>query len=112
MKISYNIYEDNGGGVHMIVNTDGERHVFVGLENDAEPGIVMDMINQLKENPNAWKMWDGWDGELSEASLADEIAENDYLIAWGESGSVEMIDCDRMGFAGRHALGLSEPGEE
>lgn len=112
MKPSYHIYEDNGGGVHMIVTADGSRHVFTHLEYDPEPGIVIDMIRQLKDDPSAWETWDGWEGEVPEEDLADEIEENDALIAWGEGGTIETEDFDDIGFAGRHALALSEPEEE
>ena len=112
MKISYSVYEDNGGGVHMIVNSNGERHVFTGLEYVPEPGIVIEMVEQLHENHDAWKMWDGWEGEEPEEDVIAYIEENDDEIAWGEDGSLKTVDYYRAGYAGRTALNLKEDPED
>lgn len=112
--MEYRVYENNGGGVSMIVNdAQGIDHLFVGLEMalnyNGGDGSVREMIAELRHNPAAWKFWDGWDDDaIPEADAISEIIDRDTLIAWGD-GELDMrLRYNRIGINGRALLGLTE----
>jgi len=110
--IAYRVHEDNGGGVHMIVtDSDGIRHLFASLEQGAEIGLLRDMIGQLRDDPDAWTLWDGWeDDEISEADAIAEIEEQDDLIAWSGEDGEDHFDLGAIGASGRYLLGIGGEG--
>ena len=107
-NISYAVYEDNGGGVHMIItDTDGSKHLFAGLQlYSGGRGLLQGMIDELRDDPSVWTLWDGWDAdEGSEDNAIDHIIEHDALIAWSDGGE-DHIDRDAMEEAGHFLLGV------
>lgn len=128
----FEVYEDNGGGIHMaILEENGDAiAIFSGFEC-GEKGILLDAINQLGEDEDAWK---GWDGDTVEAANADggkpeydeeynvvgyepytieevynEIEENDDLISEEDFDGICTLYVNKMGAAGGHVFNLPDP---
>ena len=106
------IYEDNGGGLHLcILDESGDCIAIYGnWEYMEEPGILLDAVDQLKDDPDAYLSWDGNeleyidDEDLTVEKLYNELEYRD-LIAWtDEAGELQTIARDRMGAAGSKAL--------
>lgn len=112
MKKNLEIYEDNGGGIHLCI-LDGSEciAVFGDWQHVGEPGILIDACNQMRIDPDAYLSWDGDEcgDDLAAADLYLEISEVDDLIAWiDEAGELQTEEWDKIGYAGRKALGLKE----
>ena len=109
-NIRYEVYEDNGGGVHMFV-LDGERTVgaYTNLEYPwTGKATVRDMIEQLNADPDAWMLWEPSDlpeGIDSADDLRSEIEESDEMVAWGCAGGIINLDRHAMGHNARVLLG-------
>lgn len=128
----FEVYENNGGGI-LLYLFDGEdvKRVFEGWECGNE-GILLDAINQLAEDPDAWKCWDGdlverlggryvvddYD-ECSGAVIAEhfepyavvelyqaDIGSSD-LIAAGRFGAFTCY-LERMGASGKFVFGIDD----
>lgn len=72
----FEVYENNGGCLTMVILEESAPvAMFYGWETGAK-GSLIDAINQLEENEEAYKSWDG---------DALEIANENYLTAYGEA---------------------------
>ena len=78
----FEAYENGGGGI-LLYLFDGEevKKVFEGWEC-GEKGGLLNAINQLVEDPDAWESWDGDLIErLGGRYVIDEIDESGNIIA-------------------------------
>ena len=78
----FEVYENGGGGI-LLYLFDGEevKKVFEGWEC-GEKGGLLNAINQLVEDPDAWESWDGDLIErLGGRYMIDEIDESGNIIA-------------------------------
>ena len=78
----FEVYENNGGGI-LLYLFEGEevKKVFEGWEC-GEKGGLLNAINQLVEDPDAWESWDGDLVErLGGRYVIDEIDESGNIIA-------------------------------
>ena len=128
----FRVYENGGGGI-LLYLFDGEevKKVFEGWEC-GEKGGLLDALNQLAKDPDAWKDWDGdlverLEGryvvdevdESTGAVIADhfepytaeelhqEDAENSDLIAAGRFGAFTCY-LDNMGASGYFVFGIDD----
>ena len=77
----FEVYENNGGGILLyLFDDDGAKKVFEGWEC-GEKGGLLNAINQLVEDPDAWESWDGDLIErLGGRYVIDEIDESGNII--------------------------------
>ena len=128
----FEVYENGGGGI-LLYLFEGEevKKVFEGWECGQKGGLL-NAINQLVENPDAWKDWDGdlverlggryvvdevdeWTGAViadhfepyTVEDVYQEDAENSDLIAEGELPEI-VTYADNMGAAGRFVFGIDD----
>lgn len=129
----FEVYENNGGGI-LIYLFDGEevKKVFEGWEC-GEKGCLLNAINQLVEDPDAWESWDGdiverldlgryvvdevdeWTGAIiadhfepyTVEDVYQEDTENSDLIAAGRFGAFTCY-LERMGASGRFVFGIDD----
>ena len=128
----FEVYENGGGGILLYLFDDEEvKKVFEGWEC-GEKGGLLNAINQLVEDPDAWKDWDGdlvellegryvVDGvdELTGAVIADhfqpftveelhqEDVDNSDLIAEGEFAEFTVY-MRNMGASGHFVFGIDD----
>jgi len=78
----FEVYENGGGGILLYLFDDEEvKKVFEGWEC-GEKGGLLNAINQLVEDPDAWESWDGDLIErLGGRYVIDEIDESGNIIA-------------------------------
>ena len=78
----FEVYENGGGGILLYLFDDEEvKKVFEGWEC-GEKGGLLNAINQLVEDPDAWESWDGDLIErLGGRYMIDEIDESGNIIA-------------------------------
>ncbi len=118
---NYKVYEDNGGGVSMVIrDAKGGAHLFTNLELALNgrygEGSVRDMIAALRADEHAWRDWDGYDplpGDWTEDEMIDDLEGSDYvdLIAWSDGDQDMRADYRKIGMAGRALLGLTDEDE-
>lgn len=128
----FEAYENGGGGI-LLYLFDGEevKKVFEGWEC-GEKGGLLDALNQLAKDPDAWKDWDGdlverlegryvvdevdeWTGAViadhyepyTAEELHQEDAENSDLIAAGRFGAFTCY-LDNMGASGHFVFGIDD----
>ena len=128
----FEVYENGGGGI-LLYLFDGEeaKKVFEGWEC-GEKGGLLNAINQLAEDPDAWESWDGdlverlegryvvdevdeWTGEvISEhfepytvEELYQEDVDNSDLIAEGEFAEFTVY-MRNMGASGHFVFGIDD----
>lgn len=128
----FEVYENNGGAI-LLYLFDGEevKKVFEGWEC-GENGGLLDAINQLVVDPDAWKDWDGdlverlggryvsddydeWSGAViaehfepyTVEELYQEDVDNSDLIAEGELPEI-VTYTDNMGAAGHFVFGIDD----
>lgn len=128
----FEVYENNGGGI-LLYLFDGEdvKKVFEGWEYGEEGGLL-NAINQLVENPDAWECWEGdlverlggryvtddydeWSGaviaEHFEPYTVEELYQKDVvgsdLIAAGHFGAFTCY-LERMGASGHFVFGIDD----
>ena len=93
---TYEAYEDNGGGLHLVILQNGEcTHYFTNFEYN--PGSLKQAIADLKNGSNP-DTWDGaWENpqklydDIANDCTADLIADNDgiYLERMGGSACLD-----------------------
>lgn len=78
----FEVYENNGGGILLyLFDDDGAKKVFEGWEC-GEKGGLLNAINQLVEDPDAWESWDvDLIERLGGRYVIDEIDESGNIIA-------------------------------
>ena len=128
----FEVYENGGGGI-LLYLFDGEevKKVFEGWEC-GEKGGLLNAINQLVEDPDAWESWDGdlverlegryvvdevdeWTGAvISEhfepytvEELNQEDVDNSDLIAEGEFAEFTVY-MRNMGASGHFVFGIDD----
>ena len=128
----FEVYENGGGGI-LLYLFDGEevKKVFEGWEC-GEKGGLLNAINQLVEDPDAWESWDGdlverlegryvvdevdeWTGAvISEhfepytvEELYQEDVDNSDLIAEGEFAEFTVY-MRNMGASGHFVFGIDD----
>lgn len=120
MSYSYEIYENNGGALTLVV-LDGDTPValFENWEYHDTPGALVNAMAELAADPTAWR---GWDGDMAEriasewpyrgeaepptvAELYDEIRANDDPILLRDGS---LTDPERWGYAARKAMNIGE----
>ena len=128
----FEAYENGGGGI-LLYLFEGEevKKVFEGWEC-GEKGGLLDALNQLAKDPDAWKDWDGdlverlggryvvdevdeWTGAViaehfkpyTAEELHQEDAENSDLIAAGRFGAFTCY-LDNMGASGHFVFGIDD----
>lgn len=129
----FEVYEDNGGGINLaILNDEGKAvALFTGFEF-GEKGILLDAIQQLEENEDAYKSWEGdlleianrdgglpvyyddgeFTGEYNPFTLETLyciLQDNDDLIADGDFSGICTLYTSKMGAAGNHVFNLPDP---
>lgn len=113
MTPNYEIYEDNGGGVYMVILDEDNSPIKIfenwELQN---AGCLLDAFNQLKSDPEAWKFWEGDLMENLAASAPEETIEHIYenlgsMVAWsGEDGEMVISPHQTMGFNASFCLAI------
>ena len=120
MSYSYEIYENNGGALTLVV-LDGDTAValFENWEYQDTPGALVNARAELAADPTAWRCWDGdmtervasewpYRGEAEPptvAELYDEIRANDDPILLRDGS---LTDPERWGYAARKAMNIGE----
>ena len=120
MSYSYEIYENNGGALTLVV-LDGDTAValFENWEYHDTPGALVNALAELAADPTAWRCWDGdmaeriasgwpYHGEADPptvAELYDEIRANDDPILLRDGS---LTDPERWGYAARKAMNIGE----
>lgn len=120
MSYSYEIYENNGGALTLVV-LDGNTAValFENWEYHDTPGALVNALAELAADPTAWRCWDGdmaeriasewpYRGEAEPptvAELYDEIRANDDPILLRDGS---LTDPERWGYAARKAMNIGE----
>lgn len=120
MSYSYEIYENNGGALTLVV-LDGDTAValFENWEYHDTPGALVNALAELAADPTAWRCWDGdmaeriasewpYRGEAEPptvAELYDEIRANDDPILLRDGS---LTDPERWGYAARKAMNIGE----
>ena len=128
----FEAYENGGGGILLYLFDDEEvKKVFEGWEC-GEKGGLLNAINQLAEDPDAWESWDGdlverlegryvvdevdeWTGAvISEhfepytvEELYQEDVDNSDLIAEGEFAEFTVY-MRNMGASGHFVFGIDD----
>lgn len=119
----YWVYEDNGGGVHMIIrDTASNAHLFPSLEMalncEYGKGYLRELIDALHADHDCWEHWDGYDplpNEPTEAEIICEIEDTDGydLIAWNDTDDGhDRVDMECIGANGKALLGITDEDEE
>ena len=77
----FEVYENNGGGILLyLFDDDGAKKVFEGWEC-GEKGGLLNAINQLVEDSDAWESWDGDLIErLGGRYVIDEVDEESGMV--------------------------------
>lgn len=104
--VTANAYENNGGGLTLVVRNANGVHAYTGLEYPQNPGILWDMLTQLIRDPMFNDDWD--EDESLSADDVQSIMDGDDLIAELDRNGDLHLYIDRMGAAGRVALNLPE----
>lgn len=116
MSMTWEAYEDNGGGLYLVVLEDA--HPVRILENwEYGPrGELANAVRQLADEPDAYKSWDGdlvkrLDDDAERYGMQIETIESLYrnLVAgrWNELiADSDGVYTVRMGAAGHHAFDM------
>lgn len=117
----YLVYEDNGGGVHMIIrDTENNAHLFPSLEMTLNceygKGFLRELIAALHADPDCWEHWDGYEDKAlpddpPEAEIIGEIENMDGydLIAWNDPhDGDDRVDMECIGANGKALLGITD----
>lgn len=128
----FEAYENSSGGILLYLFDDEDvKKVFEGWEC-GEKGGLLNAINQLAEDPDAWKSWDGdlvervgghyivdevdeWSGMVVEEHFqpytADDFYQGDVdesdLIAFGHFGAFTLY-VNEMGASGQFVFGIDD----
>jgi hypothetical protein len=105
-KLSYQVIEDNAGGLHLAV-FDGNECVYYASGLEYLPvADVQEMLQALRDGTNP--VDDGWESDLPDGytpqRLYDELTSYEY--GWTIIADETSIYPNRMGAAGRTAFGL------
>ena len=105
-KLSYQIIEDNGGGLHLAVFDEHDQCIYYasGLEYQ-DPTDVQDNLAALRAGDDPR---DGWEVNLPDGytpqQLYDELTSYEY--GWEIIADESATYPERMGAAGQRAFGL------
>lgn len=86
MKYTYELYEDNAGGLHLAVLDDAGNCIYYLADNDRE--LVMDTLADLKAGGDP--IADGWEG--GEEDPAACYAEINEAVALRNGSAWELDD--------------------
>lgn len=112
-KMTWEVYEDNGGGLYMVILKDGNLvRIFENWEYGPK-GVLVDAVKQLADEPTAYE---GWDGDIADDYDTDtwvpgETVKNLYCeLTDIQRCNTLIADNDgiyfaRMGAAGHRAFG-------
>jgi hypothetical protein len=105
-KLSYQVLEDNGGGLHLAVFSGDECIYYAsGLEH-LPVADVQEMLQALRDG--AHPVDDGWESDLPDGytpqQLYDELTSYEY--GWEIIADDAGVYPERMGAAGRMVFGL------
>ncbi len=107
-KLSYQVIEDNGGGLHLAV-FDGDECIYYasGLEH-LPVADVQEMLQALRDG--AHPVDDGWESDLPDGYTPQWLydALTSYKYGWAIIADETSIYPHRMGVAGRMAFGLAD----
>lgn len=111
-RITYSIYEDNAGGLHMtIYNETAYSAHLLGICQSILPNDIRTSIDELDE----WETWEGLvPDEEKEKYLNDLASKTNRIVDFAITleGTELAIYWGRMGNAGRQALAYLDEEEE
>ena len=127
MKYDLEVWEDNGGGVYLVIlEDDVPQKIFMNWEYQ-DKGTLQSAMDLIAENPDDWMGWDGdhvdWLNDVNHYSEDDpdryttQGVYDDFLESWeNDNGMVPVVVngryyTDRMGDDALDALGIEEEGE-
>lgn len=111
----WDVYENNGGYLFLTVMDDDYRPIKILEGWEYTSGSLADAIEQLKDDSDAWKFWDGdlmerlndLGVEITLEQLRKEtVIKPSIAICWGHNGKAQYQDPSLMGYAARSALNL------
>ncbi len=105
-KFSYQVIEDNGGGLTLAVMDEQDKVVYLhsGYEYHTEPGQLLADIESLKTGDNPATDWEG--NEDDPQGMYDNITSYEY--GWKIVSDNDGIYPERMGAAARHEFGITD----
>ncbi len=81
-KMTWEVYEDNGGGLYMVILKDGNPvRIFENWEYGPK-GVLADAVKQLADDPTAYEGWDG------------DIADDYDIDTWVPGETVKNLYCE------------------
>lgn len=102
--LTYQIFEDNAGGLHMLIYSEGvEKASLIGACLSIRPDDIKACIDDLED----WTSWEGLVGVAENEAGLDQIRESCALV---EETRVESLGCvrvthwSRMGEAAKQAF--------
>lgn len=115
-EISYEVFEDNGGGVHMAILKNDEfaamvLHLEEACNHTDGYGLIDVLLDELEEDPTCWE--DEWgnvyepinDDDPDPIDVYNECVAKDNVVAWGTP--VSRKECLDMGDNAKFLLGRS-----
>jgi len=101
---SWQVIEDNGGGLHLAIFDGGEcRWFFPGFENGPQ-GELVRCIEALSDGTADPNRWDGC-SEIAEDEYDDLLS---YDYGWRVIADEDGSKPDLMGAAGKREFGITE----
>ena len=105
-KLSYQVLEDNGGGLHLAI-FDGDKCIWYASGYEHRPDSLLEDIEALQDSH---PLQDGWESDLPDGytpqQLYDELTSYEY--GWEIIADESATYPDRMGAAGQRAFGLDD----
>jgi len=107
-KLSYQVIEDNGGGLHLVVFDDSGTCIYYGTSYEYNPDSLREDIAALRDGGHPVK--DKWETNLPDGytpqQLYDELMSYEY--GWEIIADDTGVYPERMGAAGRMVFGFDD----
>ena len=68
------IYEDNAGGLYMVITSNREFCAYIPNWEHGDPGNISDAISELHHDAEAWRGWEYQDDDEAR-NIADNLAD-------------------------------------
>jgi len=105
--LSYQVLEDNGGGLHLAV-FNGDECIYYASGYEYIPGNLREDITALQNGADP--LQDGWESDLPDGYTPQQMYDNLTSYEYGWEIIADEFDTYpwRMGAAGRMAFGLDD----
>jgi len=104
-RLSYQVLEDNGGGLHLAV-FNGDECIYYASDYEYIPGNLREDITALQNGADP--LQDSWEFYLPDGYTAQQLYDEltSYEYGWAIIADDVGVYPERMGAAGRTAFGL------